>query len=68
MGFTATWRPWARTAESVSALFDISSRIVASLDRKRLGHDSSGKAETDRGVFDKEPRSKPLADAVCYGI
>jgi hypothetical protein len=46
--------------------------IVASLDRKRLGQDTSGwKIKSPRGVFDKETRRKPLAfaaDAVCYGI
>ena len=46
-------------------------RIVASLDRKRLGQDSSRLGKVDRGVFDKETRRKPLAfaaDAVRYGI
>jgi len=47
-------------------------RIVASLDRKRLGRDTSGwKKKSTRGVFDKETRRKPLAfaaDAVRYGI
>jgi hypothetical protein len=47
-------------------------RIVASLDRKRLGRDTSGwKKKSTRGVFDKETRRKPLAfaaDAARYGI
>jgi len=47
-------------------------RMVASLDRKRLGADSWGGAGISiRGVFDKETRRKPLAfaaDAVRYGI
>jgi hypothetical protein len=49
-----------------------SSRIVASLDRKRLGADCRGRSGISiRGVFDKETRRKPLAfaaDAVRYGI
>jgi hypothetical protein len=48
------------------------SRVVASLDRKRLGADFWGGAGTSiRGVFDEETRRKPLAfaaDAVRYGI
>jgi hypothetical protein len=47
-------------------------RVVASLDRKRLGADFWGGAGTSiRGVFDEETRRKPLAfaaDAVRYGI
>jgi len=46
--------------------------FVASLDRKRLGADTWGRAGISiRGVFDKETRGKPLAfaaDAVRYGI
>jgi hypothetical protein len=46
--------------------------MVASLDRKRLGRDTSGwKKKSTRGVFDKETRRKPLAfaaDAARYGI
>jgi hypothetical protein len=49
-----------------------SGRIVASLDRKRLGADFwGGVGISIRGVFDKETRKKPLAfaaDAVRYGI
>ena len=49
-----------------------SGRMVASLDRKRLGPGRGGKGEElIRGVFDKETRRKPLAfaaDAVRYGI
>ncbi len=49
-----------------------SGRIVASLDRKRLGQDNFALGEKSiRGVFDKETRRKPLAfaaDAVRYGI
>jgi hypothetical protein len=55
-----------------TAKCDDSVRIVASLDRKRLGADSWGGAGISiRGVFDKETRRKPLAfaaDAVRYGI
>ena len=47
-------------------------RIVASLDRKRLGKGRCfGMENLRRGVFDKETRRKPLAfaaDAGCYGI
>jgi hypothetical protein len=47
-------------------------RVVASLDRKRLGADCRGRSGISiRGVFDKETRRKPLAfaaDAVRYGI
>jgi hypothetical protein len=50
---------------------DDSRRIVASLDRKRLGKKVSGKTGWTRGVFDEEANRKPLAfaaDAVSYGI
>jgi hypothetical protein len=46
-------------------------RIVASLDRKRLGTKVSTKTSWTRGVFDEEASRKPLvfaADAVSYGI
>ena len=46
-------------------------RIVASLDRKRLGTKISRQTGWTRGVFDKEASRKPLAfaaDAVSYGI
>jgi hypothetical protein len=46
-------------------------RIVASLDRKRLGTEVPRKTSWTGGVFDKEARRKPLvfaADAVSYGI
>jgi hypothetical protein len=47
-------------------------RLVASLDRKRLGGRLRGRSGISvRGVFDKETRRKPLAfaaDAVRYGI
>jgi hypothetical protein len=47
-------------------------RIVARLDRKRLGQDTlASKWNSIRGVFDKQTRRKPLvfaADAVRYGI
>jgi hypothetical protein len=47
-------------------------RIVASLDRKRLGAEiPMNTMAVIRGVFDKETRRKPLAfaaDAVSYGI
>jgi hypothetical protein len=46
-------------------------RIVASLDRKRLGTKLPRKTSPTRGVFDEEARRKPLAfaaDAVSYGI
>ena len=47
-------------------------RVVASLDRKRLGGRLRGRSGISvRGVFDKETRRKPLAfaaDAVRYGI
>jgi len=50
----------------------LNSRIVASLDRKRLGRGVLGKAKDYiRGVFDKETRRKPLAfaeDALSYGL
>jgi hypothetical protein len=48
-----------------------SSRIVASLDRKRLGQILRVGKRLIGGVFDKETRRKPLAfaaDAVGYGI
>ena len=49
-----------------------SGRIVARLDRKRLGHDTfTTKWNWIRGVFDEQTRRKPLvfaADAVRYGI
>ena len=48
-----------------------SSRMVASLDRKRLGQIWGASGITIRGVFDEETRRKPLAfaaDAVSYGI
>jgi hypothetical protein len=48
------------------------SRVVASLDRKRLGTKVARKKMSwTRGVFDEEARRKPLAfaaDAVSYGI
>jgi hypothetical protein len=48
------------------------SRVVARLDRKRLGRDTfTTNWNSIRGVFDKQTRRKPLvfaADAVCYGI
>jgi hypothetical protein len=54
------------------ALIAVNSRIVARLDRKRLGHDGfTTKWNWIRGVFDKQIRRKPLvfaADAVRYGI
>ena len=46
-------------------------RMVASLDRKRLGTKISRQTSWTRGVFDKEASRKPLAfaaDAVSYGI
>ena len=47
-------------------------RVVARLDRKRLGRDTfTTNWNSIRGVFDKQTRRKPLvfaADAVCYGI
>ena len=46
-------------------------RIVASLDRKRLGQTLGASGISIRGVFDEETRRKPLAfaaDAVRYGI
>jgi hypothetical protein len=47
-------------------------RVVASLDRKRLGGGALWKRESYiRGVFDEETRRKPLAsaaDALSYGI
>jgi hypothetical protein len=55
-----------------NALLVIKPRIVASLDRKRLGGRLRGRSGISvRGVFDKETRRKPLAfaaDAVRYGI
>jgi hypothetical protein len=45
--------------------------MVASLDRKRLGHSFGEKGNLDPSVFDEETRRKPLvfaADAVSYGI
>jgi len=43
-------------------------RIVASLDRKRLGADFWGGAGISiRGVFDEEARRKPLAFAAGAG-
>ena len=48
-----------------------SGRIVASLDRKRLGQILGASGMTIRGVFDEETRRKALAfaaDAVRYGI
>jgi len=51
---------------------DDSGRVVASLDRKRLGTKVARKKMSwTRGVFDEEARRKPLAfaaDAVSYGI
>src|SRR5437870_13384889 len=47
------------------------SRVVASLDRKRLGQTLGASGISIRGVFDEETRRKPLAfaaDAVRYGI
>jgi hypothetical protein len=49
----------------------VTSWIVASLDRKRLGQAVLWKAKYIRGVFDKETRRKPLAfaaDALSYGV
>jgi hypothetical protein len=47
-------------------------RIVARLDRKRLGQDTfTANWNSIRGVFDEQTRRKPLvfaADAVRYGI
>ena len=46
-------------------------RLVASLDRKRLGQILGASGMTIRGVFDEETRRKALAfaaDAVRYGI
>src|SRR5437667_7273003 len=48
-----------------------SGRVVASLDRKRLGQILGASGMTIRGVFDEETRRKALAfaaDAVRYGI
>ena len=60
-----TWRP-------IRAATRESSRIVARLDRKRLGQDTfTTKRNSIRGVFDKQTRRKPLAfaaDAVRYGV
>jgi len=50
---------------------DDSGRVVASLDRKRLGQTLGASGISIRGVFDEETRRKPLAfaaDAVRYGI
>jgi hypothetical protein len=58
----------------MSPRFDMacSGRIVASLDRKRLGQGVLWKTRAyTRGVFDKETRRKPLAfaaDALSYGV
>ncbi len=47
----------------------INSRMVASLDRKRLGRGVLWKAKNYiRGVFDKETRRKPLAFAADAGL
>jgi hypothetical protein len=46
-------------------------RVVASLDRKRLGVKVPRRTSWTRGVFDEEASRKPLAlaaDAVSYGI
>src|SRR5438552_7181095 len=50
---------------------DNSGRVVASLDRKRLGQTLGASGISIRGVFDEETRRKPLAfaaDAVRYGM
>ena len=73
------WRSIIATAGAAARSFPIivdvrlaCSRLVASLDRKRLGADFWGGTGTSiRGVFDEETRRKPLAfaaDAVSYGI
>ena len=60
------------TRHSDSTLHASTFRIVARLDRKRIGQDSfTTKWNSLRGVFDKQTRRKPLvfaADAVRYGI
>ncbi len=64
------WQPGVRAA-SVRRGSDDCGRVVASLDRKRLGANFGGEGISIRGVFDKETRRKPLAfaaDAVRYGI
>ena len=68
----ALWEvAYAYHAEAEEDLTD-SGRVVARLDRKRLGADCRGRSGISiRGVFDKETRRKPLAfaaDAVRYGI
>ena len=59
-------------AQHVADCPNNSGRMVASLDRKRLGQDTSGlEGKSTPGVFDEEASRKPLAlaaDAVSYGI
>jgi hypothetical protein len=55
----------------LSPVIEFDFRMVASLDRKRLGTKVSRKTSWTRGVFDEEASRKPLAfaaDAVSYGI
>src|SRR6266478_5739618 len=66
---------WWVVPESVDGLpsstIRCSERVVASLDRKRLGQILGASGMTIRGVFDEETRRKALAfaaDAVRYGI
>ena len=49
------------TRHSGSTLHASTFRIVASLDRKRLGTTVSRKTSWTRGVFDEEASRKPLA-------
>src|SRR5438876_8802104 len=65
---------WPHPAFQFDLLLD-NSRVVARLDRKRLGAKSDAKfLRSIRGVFDEQARRKPLAfavgagDAACYGI
>jgi hypothetical protein len=70
-GLPHLWQPRFRSS-SVHSGSEDSGRVVASLDRKRLGAGCPGGAEVSiRGVFDKETRTKPLAfaaDALSYGV
>jgi hypothetical protein len=65
------WQPGFRR-QSIRNGSNDSRRVVASLDRKRLGQGVPWQTKAyTRGVFDKETRRKPLAfaaDALSYGV
>src|SRR5438105_6323031 len=69
-GIDLVIRNW-HAHQSITVQKPLTGRLVASLDRKRLGQTLGASGISIRGVFDEETRRKPLAfaaDAVRYGI